>query len=310
MTSKQITDTILMVRPAHFGFNTETAASNAFQSEEMGLLPEEINRRAIQEFDQFVAKLRDHGIRIVVEEDTPDPVKTDAVFPNNWITFHEDGVVITYPMLSERRRWERRMDIVSRLGERFQISRHLKLEHYELESLFLEGTGSIILDRPNRLAYACRSARTDEVVLDEFCRIRGYEKVLFDAVDAQGHSIYHTNVMMALAETFVVICLESLPNPAEQNLLRDLFLRTGKEVVDISFVQMSSFAGNMLQVASMDGEVLLVMSEQAYRSLGKEQVELIERHCRILYSPINVIEAYGGGSARCMMAEVFLPKRD
>ena len=210
-------------------------------------------------------------------------------------------------MLSANRRFERREDILVRISKDFGFGSRLHFEKYEADDLFLEGTGSMILDRPNRIVYACRSPRTDEKVLQDFCRHRGYEPVLFDAVDGRGQAIYHTNVMLAVGESFAVICLSSLADPEEQAMVVEQFGRTNKEIVDISLDQMMSFAGNMLQVSNATGQALLVMSEQAFKSLAEEQVEQIEGHCRILYSPLDVIEAYGGGSARCMMAEVFRP---
>ncbi len=298
-----------MVRPAHFGFNEETAVNNAFQVMDKSLEPREVRQGARREFDAFVEKLRSAGVEVIVVEDTETPVKLDAVFPNNWITFHEDGRVVTYPMNAPTRRLERREDILEMLGKRFQLGDHLRFEHYEEMGMYLEGTGSLILDRPNHIAYACLSPRTDEHLLDDFCDKLGYEKVAFIAVDANGQEIYHTNVMMALGESFVVICLESVRAEGERNRLLNKFAETDKEVIEISLDQMTAFAGNMLQVRSQDGTPWLVMSEQAYKSLRPKQLEQIEKHSGILYSPLYVIEKYGGGSARCMMAEIFLPEK-
>ncbi|MCO6481100.1 MAG: amidinotransferase [Phaeodactylibacter sp.] len=298
-----------MIRPAHFGYNEETALNNAFQVMDKSLGLREVRQGAIREFDAFVEKLRSAGVDVIVVEDTDTPVKLDAVFPNNWVTFHEDGRVVTYPMNAPTRRLERREDVLELLGERFQLGDHLRLEHYEEMGMYLEGTGSLILDRPNRIAYACLSPRTDEHLLDDFCDRLGYEKVAFIAVDANGQEIYHTNVMMALGESFVVVCLESVRAEGERNRLLKKFAETDKEVIEISLDQMMAFAGNMLQVRSQDGTPYLVMSEQAYKSLRPEQLEQIEKHSKILYSPLYVIEKYGGGSARCMMAEIFLPEK-
>lgn len=298
-----------MVRPAHFGFNEETAANNAFQTDDGSLSPREVHQRALREFDAFVEKLRSVGVDVIVAEDTDAPVKPDAAFPNNWVTFHEDGRVATYPMNAPTRRLERREDILKQLEARFETGSRLRFEHYEEMGMYLEGTGSLILDRPNRIAYACLSPRTSEHLLDDFCTKFGYEKLVFVAVDGEGQEIYHTNVMMALGETFVVICLDTVRDKDERRRLLKKFAETGKEAVEISLGQMMAFAGNMLQVRSQDGAPYLVMSEQAFRSLRREQVEQLEKHTRLLHSPLYTIEKYGGGSARCMMAEVFLPEK-
>lgn len=306
--SNQTTSRILMVRPAHFGFNEETAESNAFQTLDKSLHEEEIQQKALQEFDNFVSLLRGNGVDILVFEDTPEPVKPDAVFPNNWVTFHADGTVMTYPMLSKVRRLERRQDMLDDLSASFRISRKIHLEEYEHVGKILEGTGSMILDRKNKLVYACLSPRTSAELLDHFCDLLGYEAVAFHAVDGEGKEIYHTNVMMALGETFVVICMESVPDPVENERLVQKFRETGKDIIEISYDQMMHFAGNMLQVRGQDDQPLLVMSGQAYRSLTQDQVQHIEKHTRILSADIPTIETYGGGSVRCMMAEVFLPE--
>lgn len=307
--AKQIASHILMVRPAHFGYNEQTAANNAFQTNDGTLSAREIQQQALQEFDAFAEQLRSVGVDVIVAEDTAAPAKPDAVFPNNWVTFHEDGRVATYPMNAPVRRLERREDILEQLGTRFEMGQRLRFEHYEEMELYLEGTGSLILDRPNRITYACLSPRTNEHLLDDFCNKFGYEKIAFIAVDGKGQEIYHTNVMMALGETFVVICLDTVRDRGERELLLQKFAETKKEVIGISLDQMMAFAGNMLQVLSQDGTPYLVMSEQAFRSLRKEQIDQIESHTRILHSPLYTIEKYGGGSARCMMAEVFLPER-
>lgn len=306
-TEKQSTNRILMVRPANFGYNEETAESNAFQTKESDRSTKDVKVAAIREFDELVRRLRETGIEIFVWQDAPQPLKTDAVFPNNWITFHADGTIITYPMLSENRRAERDEKLIEYLMNSFNIVRRLRFEDGESENRFLEGTGSMILDRANRLAYACHSPRTDPVLIEKFCKQMVYQSVLFKAADRQGIEIYHTNVMMALGETFVVICMESVSDPGDQSLLIESFRRTGKEIIEISFAQMEAFAGNMLQVRNDGGERILVMSEQAYRSLRKVQIKRLEKHTRLLYSPLYTIETYGGGSARCMMAEIFLP---
>ncbi|MEZ4951488.1 MAG: arginine deiminase-related protein [Saprospiraceae bacterium] len=307
--TRQTTDHILMIRPANFGFNPETADSNAFQSKDNQLSGDLIQKMAEEEFDLFVETLRDAGVKITVVEDSKDPLKPDAVFPNNWVTFHEDGRVATYPMLSKMRRLERREEIIENLANEYKVTDRIHFEAGEEQGKILEGTGSLILDRPNKIAYACLSPRTDEKLLDEFCQKMGYEKVAFHSVDQNGQEIYHTNVMMALGETFVVICLDSVKSKEERSKLEGIFEKTGKEIIEISFDQMMDYAGNMLQVQSEDGIPILVMSEQAFESLTEDQIDTITAHTNILYSPLYTIEKFGGGSARCMMAEVFLQKK-
>jgi hypothetical protein len=304
----QTTPHILMVRPANFAFNEETAASNAFQSRDGKLSAAEMRERAMQEFDGFVAQLREAGVDVIIGRDTEQPVKPDAVFPNNWITFHQEGFIVTYPMFAPTRRLERSDAILDRVLEQgYRSERRICLETNEAQNRFLEGTGSIIFDHQHRLAYACLSPRTDASLLEELCQAIGYQKVVFHALDGNGQDIYHTNVMMALGETFVVICLDTLRDPAERSMIEQKFKETGKDVVDISLAQMNAFAGNMLQVRNLEGQTILVMSSQAYRALLPEQIQKLESHTRLLHAPIDTIETYGGGSARCMMAEVFLP---
>lgn len=298
-----------MIRPGNFGFNEETAASNAFQSEDASLTKEEIRTRALAEFDVLVSKLQSVGVDVIVVEDSALPVKPDAVFPNNWVTFHEDGTIVTFPMHSPVRRLERRSDILQHLQKDFSVKRKIQLEEYETINQYLEGTGSMIFDRQNRLAYACLSPRTSEDLLARFCKLMDFEPVAFHAFDDDGQEIYHTNVMMALGESFVVICLDTVRDPNEQALLIQKFEQTRKEIIEITMDQMLSFAGNMLQVRNNKNETYLVMSDQAYRSLNESQVNAILRHTNILYSPIPTIETFGGGSTRCMMAEVFLKKK-
>lgn len=307
--AEQITSHILMVRPANFGYNAETAQNNAFQKNDQTISPEKIKEKAIEEFDTFVANLRKAGVDVTVIQDSPEPLKPDAVFPNNWVSFHQNGAIITYPIYSPLRRLERREDILEQLSQRFEVRDRYKLEKSEAKELYLEGTGSVILDRQNKLAFACISERTHTQLLDEFCELIGYSKVIFQAVDEKGIPIYHTNVMMAIGETFVVICMDTIRDPDHAQALRRLFDLHNKELIDISIEQMNSFAGNMLQVRNQEGIPLLVMSSQAYYSLTKTQIEQIEKHTRTLHSPINTIENFGGGSARCMMAEIFLPEK-
>lgn len=306
---QQLTDTILMIRPACFGYNEETAANNAFQSNSDKFTQEEVQQAAIREFDAFVEKLRAAGVEVLVFDDLPDPQKPDAVFPNNWVSFHQDGKVITYPMYSALRRKERRQDIIDELDQNFKITGHIHLEAAENEERFLEGTGSMILDRENKIIYACLSDRTNGDLLKELAKHISYEAIVFESVDRHGQPIYHTNVMMALGKDFAVVCMESLPNEADRKQLANRLKTTGKTLVEITFDQMEHFAGNMLQVRNKDGQVLLVMSAQAYDSLGAKQIDQLKAHTDILVAAIPTIETYGGGSVRCMMAEVFLPSR-
>lgn len=304
---RQITDTLLMVRPANFGFNEQTAESNAFQNRDTA--NEDAREKAKEEFDGFVSKLRAAGVEVMVVGDTDAPIKPDAVFPNNWISTHEDGSIILYPMMTANRRVERRQDVVKLLQTQFAASKFTDYSGEESHNSILEGTGSMVLDRPNRLCYACLSPRTDNALLDKWCKDNGYKKVAFTAVDGEGQEVYHTNVIMAMGEGFVVICMDTVKNLRERALLLDYFEETGKEIIEISIDQMNHFAGNMLQVRGKGGRTFLVMSEQAFNSLDEEQIEKIETHTNILHVPIYTIETLGGGSARCMMAEVYLPSK-
>jgi hypothetical protein len=309
MPRRQTTRHILMVRPANFGFNEETAVNNAFQRQDGELSPDAIRKQARKEFDRFVEALREAGVQVIVAQDSARPYKPDAVFPNNWVSFHQEGLIITYPMFAPLRRKERRRGVIDAvLGAGFSTNKRVNLAYNEKINRYLEGTGSVIFDHVHRLAYACLSPRTDAQLLHELCRLLEYQPVAFHATDSQHQDIYHTNVMMALGEDFVVVCLESVRDEAERRYLTGLFEKTGKEIVEISLAQMNAFAGNMLQVRNDREETILVMSEQAYRALNPTQIATLERHTRLLHSPLDVIERYGGGSARCMMAEVFLPE--
>jgi len=297
-----------MIRPKQFGFNQETAENNTFQQDNGGLTPQEIAARATAEFDTLVQVLRDNGVHVDVIEDSDLPVKPDAIFPNNWFSTHQDGTLITYPMFSPARRAERRDDMISNLSDRFRISKHYSFEVYEESGRFLEGTGSLVLDRENKLAYACISQRTDMTLVEKFCVIRGYTPLTFHAV-FDGKAVYHTNVVMALGTSYVVICMECIPDEAERSRLQTSFKNTSKEIIEISQGQMAAFAGNMIELKSDSGPVC-VMSEQAYASLHAEQLKRLQRHNRIVYAPVYTIEKYGGGSARCMIAENFLEPLD
>lgn len=304
--TKQLTDSIIMVRPANFGYNEETAENNVFQSDEGKQSKEEIKKLAIAEFDDFVRKLNDHDIDVLVLEDTASPVKTDAVFPNNWISLHENGVLITYPMFSPNRRLERRTDLIELIESKYRVNKHYSFDFYEDSDMFLEGTGSMIFDRVNKIVYSSLSIRTEPRLLEKFSVLMNYRKVVFHATDADGTPIYHTNVLMALGIDFVIICLDCIRAEEERKDVIKSFERTGKAIIEISEAQMNAFAGNMLQVLSRDGKPYLVMSEQAFKSLDGGQMEQIRSYTDILYVPITNIEKYGGGSARCMIAENFL----
>ena len=299
----QTTSHILMIRPVNFTFNAETAVNNAFQKDagDAGA-----QREALDEFNRFVTLLRDHGVDVTVIDDTPDPYTPDSIFPNNWISFHEQGLVCLYPMFAVNRRLERKPAILQQLGRTFRIGQTLDFSSYEQEGLFLEGTGSMVLDRDNKIAYACLSPRTDKGVLLDFCQKTGYMPEVFAAVDGSHRPIYHTNVMMCIADRYVVVCLDSLPVVTERQHLSDTIRKSGKALIPISLQQMDHFAGNMLQVHNREGERLLVMSSQAYHSLSQQQIALLSSYNRILHSPLTTIETNGGGSARCMMAEIHL----
>jgi hypothetical protein len=308
-TSQQTTDTVLMVKPMRFGYNHQTAASNAFQQAGEACAPDEVQTLAEAEFEAMVAILRQHGVQVIVVNDTPEPPKPDAIFPNNWVSFHEDGRLVLYPMEAENRRWERRRSILDFVGQAFEWQDEVDLSHYEHDGQYLEGTGSMVLDRDRRICYACLSSRTDQEVLQDFARKMGYEIVAFDATDEQGRPIYHTNVLMCVATQFVVICLDALRKPQERQILIEKIVASGKEIVPISYAQMQQFAGNMLELHNESGEKLLVMSRQAFRSLEAAQIQQIEKYARIVAIPLETIEHYGGGSARCMMAAIHLPKK-
>ncbi|CAM1341832.1 Amidinotransferase [Tenacibaculum aestuarii] len=301
-----------MVRPASFRMNEQTAVNNYYQQELSGMLPASINAKAQEEFDAFVEKLRAVGVEVVVIEDTKEPDTPDALFPNNWISFHENGDVAIYPMFAENRRLERREDVLEILEEKgFSIENVIDYSEAEEEEIFLEGTGSMILDRQNRKAYCALSPRADEELFIEFCEDFEFTPVIFEAnqtVEGQREAIYHTNVMMCVAETFAVVCLDSIDDKKEKkNLLKHL-KSDKKEVIAISEEQVTQFAGNMLQVRGNNNERYLVMSTSAYESLTNQQLKNLEKHTKILHSSLQTIETCGGGSARCMMAEVFLPK--
>ncbi|WP_347217077.1 arginine deiminase-related protein [Chryseobacterium sp.] len=306
----QTTDTVLMIEPIAFGYNAETAKNNYFQVEQTG---SDIQLKALAEFNTFVGKLREKGINVITIKDTLDPHTPDSIFPNNWVSFHKDGKVVLYPMFASNRRVERRDDILESIKDQgFEITEIDDWSFPETQGHFLEGTGSMIFDHDNKIAYGSVSLRLDENLFREFCEKYDFTPVVFHSYQTVGTErlpIYHTNVMMCVADKFVVICLDCIDDELEREKVIETIKNSGKEIVEISEEQMQQFAGNMLQVQNKEGEKFLVMSQTAYQSLNPEQVAAIEKYCEIIYSDLNTIEVNGGGSARCMLAEVFLPKK-
>lgn len=305
----QATATVFMVRPTRFTFNAETAHSNHFQGFIAGLDDAAIQARAFAEFDAMAARLRAQGVQVLVFDDTPEPHTPDAVFPNNWGTFHPDGRVLLYPMCAANRRPERRPDILAALARQFTVREIVDFSAYEEQGRFLEGTGSIIFDHRHRVAYACLSARTDLELLNEVCARLGYTPLAFHAHDALGQDIYHTNVMMCVGTGFAVVCLESIP-AAERTAVVASLTSTSHEIVAISREQVARFAGNMLELRSGAGNPLLAMSQSAYEALTPLQRHTLGQYAQLLPLAIPTIETIGGGSARCMLAEVFLPEAE
>lgn len=302
----QTTSHILMIRPCGFAYNAQTAINNAFQVQGN---ESNVQQKAAREFDDFVSLLRSNGVDVIVTDDTPEPHTPDSIFPNNWVSFHDDGSLLLYPMYAANRRAERKEHVLQRIAEQFDIRRKIDLSNYENGERFLEGTGSMVLDRDNRIAYACLSPRTDEKVLNDFCRQMNYKAVVFEASDQHNQPIYHTNVMMCVADRYVVICLDSIKDGAQREATETVIKNSAKAIIPISPEQMNHFAGNMLQIENKDGEKLLIMSTQAYESLTEGQIQLLTFFNRIVHSPLTTIETNGGGSARCMMAEVHLPEK-
>jgi hypothetical protein len=295
-----------MIRPVNFGFNAETAVNNAFQVEGKDDAAQE---KAKQEFEAFAAILQNNDVDVTVIDDSKDPYTPDSIFPNNWISFHEDGTIVLYPMFAVNRRLERKPAVLQEIKNKFIVNKTIDLSGNENENNFLEGTGSMVLDREKRIAYACLSPRTDYLVLTEFCEKMGYQPEVFDAMDTTGLPIYHTNVMMCVADKYVVICLDAIPAAHERDSVTTTITGSGKEVITITLDQMNHFAGNMLQVNNRKGEKLLVMSSQALNSLTKDQKTTLSTYNTIIHSPLTTIETNGGGSARCMLAEVYLPSK-
>ena len=294
---------ILMVRPYQFYFNQQTAANNFFQS---NINIENANELAIAEFDAMVEKLRAHQIKVNVVQDTKDPSTPDSIFPNNWVSTHTNGTLCLYPMYAENRRAERKSSVIEFLQSNYKIENTLDLTDLEKEGIFLEGTGSMVLDHQNKIAYGCLSERLDKNAFNEWCDKMQFKPITFKAVDDKAQPIYHTNVLMCMANQFVVICSDSIPNEQERQMLLDSFAQTNKEVIEISQDQLNHFAGNMLQVFDITEKPHLIMSEQAYKSLHTAQLKSLEKYNPLLPISIPTIEALGGGSTRCMMAEIYL----
>ncbi|AMR32697.1 amidinotransferase [Mucilaginibacter sp. PAMC 26640] len=300
----QSTSNLLMIRPVAFGFNAQTAESNAFQVQQAD--QQAVQLKALEEFDGFVAVLRANGVNVTVVDDTIEPHTPDSIFPNNWVSFHDNGDIFIYPMQAENRRLERREDIIRQLEDRFNAKHVIDLSGFETKDQFLEGTGSMVLDRDSQIVYACHSPRTNAEVLKAFCDYTGYRAVTFDAFDQNHKAIYHTNVLMAIGSCFAVICLDSIPDYSEKLIVVESLEASGKQIIDINSEQMNHFAGNMLEVKNKAGETLIVMSQTAYSSLSDKQREILSGFGKLVYADIHTIETNGGGSARCMMAEVHL----
>lgn len=309
MSANQAPAAVMMVRPQYFGYNQETADSNSFQQaagkENVG----EIKVRALSEFDGLVLTLKTSGVEVIEFQTDNGPESPDAIFPNNWVSFHPDGKVIVYPMMAESRRLERKMEFITALEKHydFEISEIIDLSHYEAEGHFLESTGSLVMDYNNKILYANHSPRTSSMLVNKVAEILGYEVCQFHAI-ADGQDVYHTNVLMCVGERLAVVCLDALKNPQERADLEESLSGNGKQIIAITIDQMNHFAGNMIELKSDQGAVVLAMSQSAYRSLSGEQIQALQGYGELVYPPIHTIEKYGGGSVRCMLAGIFLPK--
>ena len=310
----QTTNSILMIHPVAFRMNEQTAVNNYYQKVLDNLLPATVNAKAQEEFDAFVKKLKSVGINVIVVEDTIEPDTPDSIFPNNWISFHENGDIVLYPMFAENRRLERREDILDLLEDNgFLINEIMDYTSAEEDGFYLEGTGSLVLDRENGKAYCALSPRADEELFIEFCEDFEFSPIVFEAfqtIEGERKLIYHTNVMMCVGDTFAVICADCIDDKKERKMVLESLRGDDKEIILITEAQVNNFAGNMLEVLGADDRRYLVMSNSAYQSLTKKQIAQIEEHVTILTSSLDTIEACGGGSARCMMAEIFLPREE
>lgn len=306
----QCTNAVFMVRPVAFHSNPLTLDSNAFMKEDIGLTESQQQASALREFNGLSNALQEAGVEVFVFDDTRAPGTPDSIFPNNWISLHEDGTVVLYPMMAKNRRTERRMDIIAALSSEhnFRVDKIVDLTVHESRDQFLESTGSLVLDRRNKIAYACISPRTHIDALGDFAQQLDYDVVSFDAVDPDGQAIYHTNVMMAHGDGFAVVCLATISDAAQRQAVVRKLADSGQEVIEISFRQMAGFAGNMLELANKSGDKILAMSKRAHDSLDPGQIGRLRQYAELVFAPINVIEDSAGGSVRCMLAEIFLPR--
>lgn len=307
MNFSQAPSSVLMVRPKSFGFNSLTASTNAFQKSSIEDA-ELIQRKALLEFDAMVGLLQANEIEILVVEDSAEPEKPDAIFPNNWISFHHNGSVVLYPMLAENRRTERTNPVLDRVKQIYSVGQIMDLTFYEHQNKFLEGTGSVVFDYVNKIAYASRSPRTNEFILTDLIGKLGFNSVVFDAVDEQGQPVYHTNVLMGIGTEFAIICLDAIHQENDQDMLLESFATTGHKVIAISYAQMKLFAGNMMEVKSKSGEAFVLLSQQAFHSLLPGQLDALCKFVEPIPLRIPTIEMYGGGSVRCMVAGIFNPE--
>jgi hypothetical protein len=301
-----IASKVLMIRPIHFGYNAETAVNNAFQ---INKTDERTQEKALYEFDNFVHKLKEKGIEVLVVNDTPSPATPDSIFPNNWISLHSNGTICLYPMYAKNRRAERKPFVLSKIKSEFDIQKIEDFTGYEEQEMYLEGTGSMVLDSDHRIAFACISERTNAKVLEDFCVKMNYQPFTFHSYDQKGAPIYHTNVMMCVGDLFVVACIDSITDEEEKNMFIKLVQGLNKELITITYEQMNEFAGNMIQLQNKKGDKYLIMSQSAYKSLTEEQINELSRYNELLPIPLTTIETNGGGSARCMIAEVFTAQK-
>lgn len=300
---------ILLIKPANFGYNTETAISNAFQKRITE--DSEISaQKAVKEFETMSKKLSERGINVLILEDSKNPIKPDAIFPNNWGSFHSDGTVVLYPMLAKNRRAEKRKELLESIQESFVIKKIIDLSKNEDNDIFLEGTGSIIFDHNDKIAYACIAPRTNKELFIETIVNLGYKPIYFHSYDKLGKAIYHTNVMMNIGNGYAVICMDSITDNSEKQLITESINNSGKELITISFDQMSSFCGNMIELETQEGKNILAMSQSAYSSLTLSQIGTLEKYCELFPLKVDTIEKIGGGSVRCMISELFLPKKN
>lgn len=308
MLFQQTPQFLFMVRPASFGFNEQTALTNSFQQKPIDD-QQQIQKEALKEFDAMVELLKENEIELVVFEDTKDPVKPDAIFPNNWMSVHEDGKLLLYPMLTPNRRMERRPDFVQIIRDKFVIKDIIDFSAEERNKKVVEGTGSLVFDHVNKIVYAARSERTDEALVMEISQRLGYSSIVFNAVDQQGKAIYHTNVLMCVGEKFAIVCLDAIREDEDQERILSSLANTNHKIIAISYAQMEAFAGNMLEVKNKKGEPFVLLSQQAFNSLIPGQIDAITQFSDLLPINVKTIETYGGGSVRCMVGGIHSPKK-